>query len=202
MAETHTGLRERKNARTQATIVRAACELVLERGFDGATIALIAERADVAPRTVHTWFASKEDILTSGLMDPLDRLSAALDGTEGDVLQRIETWMREEAAISAAQDELQTLRYQALASDPHLRGVGLARLDETEEALARAFAEDAGAPPHALATRALAAAIIKLLTDLSDRALVAQAPADPDELVKSFVVLRAGLDALRAQYGS
>jgi len=45
-----TGLRERKNARTREAIIRAACELILERGFEGATVAQIAERADVAPR--------------------------------------------------------------------------------------------------------------------------------------------------------
>ena len=57
MIDEPVGLRERKNARTREAITRAACELILERGFEGATIAQIAERADVAPRTVHTWFS-------------------------------------------------------------------------------------------------------------------------------------------------
>ena len=57
------GLRERKNARTREAITRAALELTLELGFERATIAQIAERADVSPRTVHQWFRSKEEIL-------------------------------------------------------------------------------------------------------------------------------------------
>ena len=49
-----------------AQIVRAATELVLEDGYERATIARIAERADLATRTVTTRFPSKEDDLLRG----------------------------------------------------------------------------------------------------------------------------------------
>ena len=58
--------RERKTLRTRREIVRAAAELVLEDGYERATIARIAERADLAPRTVTTRFPSKEAIFFEG----------------------------------------------------------------------------------------------------------------------------------------
>ena len=58
--------RERKTLRTRREIVRAAVELVMEDGYERATIARIAERADLATRTVTTRFASKEAIFFEG----------------------------------------------------------------------------------------------------------------------------------------
>ncbi|GAA1952725.1 TetR/AcrR family transcriptional regulator [Microbacterium deminutum] len=55
------GLRERKRARTSSAIHNAAVHLVLERGFDAATIDAISERADVSTRTFFNYFPSKED---------------------------------------------------------------------------------------------------------------------------------------------
>ena len=78
-----TGLRERKNERTRAAITRATLELTLERGFEGATIAQIAERADVSPRTIHTWFSSKEEIVLGRSSENVDRLAHALEQGDG-----------------------------------------------------------------------------------------------------------------------
>ena len=57
------GLRERKNARTREAIERAAYELTLEQGYERTTVAEIAERADVAPRTVFTRYPTKDAII-------------------------------------------------------------------------------------------------------------------------------------------
>src|ERR671919_1212424 len=57
------GLRERKKQRTRETIVEAAFELFDERGFDGTTIADIAEAAEIAPRTFFSYFPSKDDVV-------------------------------------------------------------------------------------------------------------------------------------------
>ena len=55
-----TGRRERKKAATRASIVQAARELFLERGFDAVSVREIADRADVSPTTVFTHFPHKE----------------------------------------------------------------------------------------------------------------------------------------------
>ena len=57
------GLRERKKQKTRETIVEAAFELFAERGFDGTTIADIAEAAEIAPRTFFSYFPSKDDVV-------------------------------------------------------------------------------------------------------------------------------------------
>lgn len=56
---------ERKARETEARIVAAAAELALERGARGVTMDDIAERADVARRTLFNRFASKEAVLAA-----------------------------------------------------------------------------------------------------------------------------------------
>jgi AcrR family transcriptional regulator len=44
-------------------IIRAAMELIAERGFHGAPMALVAERAGVAAGTIYRYFESKDDLI-------------------------------------------------------------------------------------------------------------------------------------------
>src|SRR3954465_14538770 len=72
------GLRERKKRQTRETIVPEAMRLFAERGFDGVTIADIAEAAQIAPRTYFGYFPTKEDVVFHEHVELRESLEAAI----------------------------------------------------------------------------------------------------------------------------
>ncbi len=58
-----TSHRERKRERTRQAILAAAADLFERRGYEGTTIADIAEAAEIGTRTFFSYFASKEELL-------------------------------------------------------------------------------------------------------------------------------------------
>jgi AcrR family transcriptional regulator len=189
------GLRERKNARTRAAITRAALELALESGFGNATIAKIAERADVAPRTVHQWFPSKEDIVLAAFDEPTARLTAELADGDGDTLDRLRRWLDAESQARTEPDELTRLRHQLLLSDPHLRAGQRARLQAIEDLIAASIADETNLPPDAVAPHALAAAIVTSLIAMQER-FAAGLKSSTEDFARTDAMLRAALQAL------
>lgn len=65
------GLRERKKARTRATIQEHAVRLFRAQGYAATTVEQIAEVAEVSPSTVFRYFPTKEDLVTTDLVDPV-----------------------------------------------------------------------------------------------------------------------------------
>lgn len=71
------GLRERKKARTRASIREHALRLFREQGYAATRVEQIAEAAEVSPATFYRYFPTKEDVV---LQDDLDVLT--LDALE------------------------------------------------------------------------------------------------------------------------
>jgi AcrR family transcriptional regulator len=191
------GLRERKNERTRAAITRAALELALEVGFERATVAQIAERADVSPRTVHTWFPSKDDIVLGGSDLAIDRLAGELADGEGDTFDRISAWIKLEGSLQTESEDLMRLRHRVLRADPHLQSLQRGRQQGLEDLIAAAIAEEAGLPTDAIGARALASAVLTTLLTMQRRFAEEETHSDDAGFDAVVPMLRAALAALR-----
>ncbi|MCA1694235.1 MAG: TetR family transcriptional regulator [Actinobacteria bacterium] len=68
---------------TRAVLITAAGEVFTERGYDGATVRAIADRAGMDPAMVNHWFGGKDGLFLAALQIPLDPgqiLPRLLDG--------------------------------------------------------------------------------------------------------------------------
>ncbi len=77
---------------TRAELLDAARAVFAERGYDGATVRAIAERAGVDPAMVNHWFGGKEPLFVAALdlpADPAAILGEALPGDPADLAERI-----------------------------------------------------------------------------------------------------------------
>jgi AcrR family transcriptional regulator len=63
MAADQVGLRERKQLRQRADLIRIGMRLFAERGYDATTVDEIAEAAEVSRRTLFRYFGAKSDIV-------------------------------------------------------------------------------------------------------------------------------------------
>lgn len=71
--------RPSNTAARRAQIVDALIAVMASHGYDGASIALVARRAGLAPGLVHYHFASKREILLAAVQTIAARHAAALD---------------------------------------------------------------------------------------------------------------------------
>jgi AcrR family transcriptional regulator len=192
------GRRERKSQRTRRQIIRAAAELVLEHGYERATIARIADRADLATRTVTTRFPTKEAIFFEGIEHALERVELRLAATDGDVVDRLRAWIGEMSALAETDPEdpeLRALRSRAIAHDAELRALFAQQFDRVHRAVAEAVAADTGGSPEDAGPQMIAAATIAMLRAV-ERVAAEHPGVGMGELERGFAVLRGALSAL------
>lgn len=189
------GLRERKKTRRREAIVVAALRLFAERGYDETTIADIAEAAEVAPRTVLTYFATKEDIAMAHVDALAGRMREALlarsaGETTIDTLAR---WLRGEIARSTTAIDHELGR-RAFAQNPRLKALAVARVSDVVVAYTQAVADDAGLEIDEPGTGVLVAAAAGVVGH------VLELPVDSDRtgaLDAAVAFLDGGLERLR-----
>jgi AcrR family transcriptional regulator len=100
--EVNVNRRERKKAQTRAALSRAAMRLALEHGVENVTPEAIAAAADVAPRTFHNHFASKEEAIVGELVDQVTWFGEAMrarpacepvwDAVQHSIIAVLSTW--------------------------------------------------------------------------------------------------------------
>jgi AcrR family transcriptional regulator len=71
-------------ADTRELLLDAARTVFAERGYDGATVRLIAERAGVDAAMVNHWFGGKDALFTASLRIPIDPATILTEVVPGD----------------------------------------------------------------------------------------------------------------------
>jgi len=187
---------ERRKRRTRQAIQKAALELFAERGYRETTINDIAERAEVAPRTVTVHFPAKEELLLDAEPFTLDTLSERLAARRPNesALEALRDWMATTmTAVETNASELdgrfwerRALRAHIINNEPELRGRSRASYYPFERALAEAIGEDLGQSGNSLIPRIAALSAVAGLRELyeSDEAQALAAPPSADELLK------------------
>src|ERR1700733_5752655 len=201
---------ERRKRRTRQAIQKAALELFAERGYTETTINDIAERAEVAPRTVTVHFPAKEELLLDAEPFTLDSLSERLSARRSgeSALEALRDWMATtmtEVETNASELdgrfwERRALRAHIINNEPELRGRSRASYYPFERALAEAIGEDLGQSGNSLIPRLAALSAVAGLRELyeSDEAKALAAPPSAAELLELVETVirfaRAGLE--------
>jgi AcrR family transcriptional regulator len=173
------GRRERKKRQTRARIQDAALELFAEHGFRPTTIAAIAERADVATRTVAVHFPAKEDLLFAD--DPFTPSSLgrrlALRTPGETTLDALRDWMvttmRELDAETAAGSgdgapiwRRRAIRLRLVVDDDDLSGRARAGYRDLEKLVAAGIGQDLDLAADALIPRLAATTTVAGLREI------------------------------------
>lgn len=154
------GLRERKKARTKASIQEHALRLFAQQGYQQTTVDQIADAAEVSPSTFFRYFATKEETVMFDRLDPL--LMANFEGqpAELDVLTAMRATLREVGASLDLQTSAQEVqRMQLITTVPELRMRLADSFGQGITMLAQAIGRRTGRPAEDDDVLALAGAI-------------------------------------------
>jgi AcrR family transcriptional regulator len=142
------GLRERKKARTKATIQREALRLFSEHGYAETSVEQIAAAAEVSPSTFFRYFPTKEEVVLSEFIDTrtieLFRSAPAELGPIDALRHAIEALTTE---VSDEDLELESLRNELIQQVPELRRGLIAELLRPIAMMSEVIAERLGLAP-------------------------------------------------------
>jgi len=162
------GLRERKKARTRASIREHALRLFREQTYQGTTVEQIAAAAEVSPSTFFRYFPTKEDIVLQDDMDT--RMIEALERQPADLgpLSAVRAATRE-VFTSYTQADLDLLgETTALTMTvPEVRARAMDEFARTIAVIGEALAKRTGRPTDDLAVRTIAGAIIGVIMSIT-----------------------------------
>jgi AcrR family transcriptional regulator len=186
------GLRERKKAKTRATIREHALRLFREQGYQATTVEQIAEAAEVSPSTFFRYFPNKEAVVLQDDYDPM--LVAAFEAQPAELSPVAALRGSMQAVFAGLPTEelaLERERQKLVLSVPELRAGALDGLAGTIQMIAEIVAERVGRSADELAVRSFAGAVIGVL-------LAALFAAAEDPTADIFELLDAGLAHLEA----
>jgi AcrR family transcriptional regulator len=181
------GRRDRKRQRTRDAIAEAARTLFAARGFDGVTVAEIADAADVSEQTVYNHFPTKEDLVLwrRGTFEAelLEAIGVRPPGESALVafhrfLTRPRGGPPDDAAaqeqagdvVRAAADGGPSAQVGTIVDSPRLRARERSIVAGYTASLAAMLAADTGAEPDDIEPQVAAAAMLGVSQALIDHA--------------------------------
>jgi AcrR family transcriptional regulator len=162
------GLRERKKARTRATLREHALRLFREQGYHATTVEQIAAAAEVSPSTFFRYFPTKEDLVLQDDMDT--RMTEALERQPPGLgpLTAVRAATQEVyASYSAADLDLIQQNAALTFSVPEIRARAMDEFARTIAVIGEALAKRTGRPPGDLAVRTVAGAIVGVIMSIT-----------------------------------
>jgi len=158
------GLRERKKARTRASLREHALRLFREQGYPATTVEQIAAAAEVSASTFFRYFPTKEDLVLQDDMDTrmveaLERQPAALGPVAAVRAATREVFGSYTAADLDLIQEIMTLTVMV----PEIRARAMDEFARTIRVVSEALAKRSGRPADDLPVRATAGAIVGVM---------------------------------------
>jgi AcrR family transcriptional regulator len=164
----HGGLRERKKARTRASIREHALRLFREQGYQATTVEQIAAAAEVSPSTFFRYFPTKEDVILQDDMDVHMLEAFSRQPSNLSPIAAIRAATREMFA-SFTPEEMAMFRETTewTLGVPEVRARAIDEFARTIEVIAVAIGKRAGRPPDDLAVRTLAGAVVGVIMSVT-----------------------------------
>jgi AcrR family transcriptional regulator len=148
------GLRERKKARTRATIREQALRLFQEQGYAETTVDQIAAAAEVSPSTFFRYFATKEAVALADDLDPLIIAAFLAQPPEVRPAEALRRAMHEvHENLSQVERDREMSRHALVATVPELRAAMLDEMARTIRDFGGAVASRVGRSPDDFAVR-------------------------------------------------
>lgn len=186
------GLRDRKKARTRATIQHTALALFREHGYAATTVQQIAAAAEVSESTFFRYFPAKEDLVLTDDLDPLVAAAFRAQPADLGVVAALRRALRSVFETMSA-DDLADIRDRStmVLQVPELWGAALVDLTQSTQLICALVAERVGRQPEDVAVRTFAGALTGVML-----ALLPIWAADPDvDLLESLDDALAFLEA-------
>jgi AcrR family transcriptional regulator len=151
-------LRERKKQQTRERLIEVARRLFRERGYEGATVELIADEADVSVTTFFRYFDSKEDVFLAWHDDMHERFATTLQ-ERGDGVP-VTAALREIVFDVLAELPATTVeQFRTFAEVPRLRDRMRQADERIYDVVIQEIARDLGVPPTDVAAQLVAGAV-------------------------------------------
>jgi AcrR family transcriptional regulator len=193
----HGSLRERKKARTRASIREHALRLFRERGYDATTIDDIAAAAEVSPSTFFRYFPTKEDVVLRDDLD--DRILEAFARQPASLtpVAAVRAAIREgvETFTPGEWEELREAAELNLTV-PEIRARIMDELARTIDAMADALAKRTGRPADDLAVRTYVGAVFGVMLSVLSPSTYTHADMGKQQFARideALALLEAGL---------